>query len=61
MKGSAPEDSESEDEEDQDVGNSSSWGKKSTYWTGDTADLEIGQDIEDAEEEEAAAEVTTIM
>lgn len=32
------------------------WGKKKkTYWTGDTADLEIGQDMEDAEDEEAAA------
>lgn len=31
------------------------WGKKKDYYSGDTADLEIGQEFEDAEEEEAAA------
>jgi hypothetical protein len=33
------------------------WGKKKAYWSGDTADLEIGQDVQDAEDEEEAAEV----
>ena len=38
-------------EEDGDEG----WGrKKSNYYSGDTADLEIGQDVQDAEDEEAA-------
>jgi hypothetical protein len=41
---------------DDDV-NKDNWGKKKTYWNGDTADLEIGQAMEDAEEEEAAAKV----
>lgn len=36
------------------------WGKKRTYWTGDTADLEIGQSFEDAEDEEKAAKVVSI-
>ena len=31
------------------------WGKKSHYWAGDTADLEIGQDMQDALDEEEAA------
>lgn len=32
------------------------WGKKKkAYWSGDTADLEIGQDVQDAEDEEEAA------
>eukprot|EP01038_Epipyxis_sp_PR26KG_P005893 gene5893-8131_t len=36
--------------------NEASWGKKkNVYWTGDTADLEIGQDFDDAEDEELAA------
>jgi len=34
------------------VGN---WGKKKHYWAGDTADLEIGQDMQDALDEEEAA------
>lgn len=39
---------------DEDTG----WGrKKKAYWSGDTADLEIGQDMEDAEDEEEAAMV----
>lgn len=33
------------------------WGKKSNYYSGDTADLEIGQDHGDAEDEEVAAKV----
>ena len=36
------------------------WGKKKAYWSGDTADLEIGQDVQDAEDEEDAAEVSFI-
>lgn len=31
------------------------WGKKRDYWAGDTADLEIGQEFADAEDEEEAA------
>jgi hypothetical protein len=42
-----------DDEEDED--DLKKWGKKKTYWTGDTADLEIGQEMEDAEAEEEAA------
>ena len=39
------------DSEDEDEG----WGrKKSNYYSGDTADLEIGQDVQDAEDEEEA-------
>ena len=39
------------DEENEDEG----WGKKkSNYYSGDTADLEIGQDVQDAEDEEEA-------
>ena len=49
----------SDDEEDGNDANKrkdESWGKKkSVYYTGDTADLEIGQDMADAEEEEEAA------
>jgi hypothetical protein len=44
-----------EDDEDEDETDTKKWGKKKTYWTGDTADLEIGQDIEDAVAEEEAA------
>ena len=40
-----------EDEEEEEEG----WGrKKSAYWSADTADLEIGQDVQDAEDEELA-------
>lgn len=46
-------DSDEEEEEEQEEG----WGKKKAYWSGDTADLEIGQDVQDAEDEEEAAEV----
>lgn len=50
--------SESETEE-ADAGD---WGKKkNTYWSGDTADLEIGQEIQDAEDEEAAAMVRSYL
>jgi hypothetical protein len=46
-------DSDAEDSGDEEEG----WGrKKKTYWEGDTADLEIGQDMDDAIEEEAAAQ-----
>ena len=49
---------EEDDDEDDEDGAAASWGrKKQTYWSGDTADLEIGQEMEDAEEEEAAAQV----
>jgi hypothetical protein len=34
---------------------SKKWGKRKDYWTGDTADLEIGQEFADAEDEEEAA------
>lgn len=41
-----------EDDDEEEEG----WGKKKKmYWNGDTADLEIGQDIQDAEDEEEAA------
>ncbi len=37
---------------------SGNWGKKKHYWSGDTADLEIGQDMQDAlDEEEGAKEL----
>lgn len=52
--GVGQEDDDEEQEEDED---DDRWGKKKTYWSGDTADLEIGQDIEDAEDEETAAKV----
>jgi hypothetical protein len=47
--------SDEESEEEKEEG----WGKKKAYWSGDTADLEIGQDVQDAEDEEEAAEVST--
>ena len=48
--------SDDEGSDDEDPQNHESWGKKKKiYWTGDTADLEIGQDMADAEEEEEAA------
>ena len=53
--------SDSDDDDDDDDGKTNvlDWGsKKSAYYHGDTADLEIGQDEEDAElEEEAGREV----
>ena len=49
-------DSEEESEDDEDEDQEESWGRKaSTYRGGDTADLEIGQDMDDALEEEAGA------
>jgi U3 small nucleolar RNA-associated protein 3 len=52
---SAGEDEEQDDDEDQ-VANLRDWGKrKSSYYHGDTADLEIGQDKDDALVEEEAA------
>lgn len=48
-------DSEEEEESEQEEG----WGKKKkTYWQGDTADLEIGQEMDDALEEEEAVKVS---
>ena len=61
MGGSSAEDDDDlidDDEEEED--NYDRWGKKKTYWTGDTADLEIGQDVQDAEDEEKAAMVYLI-
>jgi hypothetical protein len=49
-------DDDSDEEKDSD-NETSGWGKKSNYYSGDTADLEIGQDSDDAEDEELAAEV----
>ena len=48
------EESDADDEEDE----TSGWGKKKNYWSGDTADLELGQDMQDAEDEEEAALVS---
>jgi U3 small nucleolar RNA-associated protein 3 len=45
---------EEEEEEDEDA--AQRWGKKKEYWTRDTADLEIGQEFADAEDEEEAAQ-----
>jgi U3 small nucleolar RNA-associated protein 3 len=48
---------ESEEESDEEDEGEEGWGrKKKTYWEGDTADLEIGQEMEDALEEEEAAQ-----
>lgn len=45
-----------EDYEDDDEAHQDGWGaKKQTYYSRDTADLELGQDVADAEEEEDAA------
>lgn len=60
LHGKAAEDEDSLSEgSDQDGSNDDGgWGrKKKTYWSGDTADLEIGQDVQDAEDEEHAAMV----
>jgi hypothetical protein len=53
--GSDDSDSESDDENQGDE--TSGWGKKKNFWSADTADLEIGQDVQDAEDEEEAAKV----
>lgn len=51
------EEQDSNEDDDSDDDQQESWGKKKkTYWEGDTGDLEIGQDFEDAEDEEAAAQ-----
>ncbi len=51
-----------DDDSDADKGKTASWGrKKKTYYSRDTADLEIGQDMDDAIEEEAAAKVQDTM
>ncbi len=49
--------SSGDDDNDDDAGvkGVTSWGKKKSYYTGDTADLEIGQDVQDAIDEEEAA------
>jgi hypothetical protein len=47
-------DSSSDDEEDSDD-DANNWGRKKNYYNGDTADLEIGQNVQDAEDEEVAA------
>ena len=49
------------DDDDEEEEQEEGWGKKKAYWSGDTADLEIGQDVQDAEDEEEAAEVNTIL
>jgi hypothetical protein len=53
-----------DEDSDEDVGDGSddndAWGKKKSYYEGDTADLEIGQDFDDAEDEEEAAKVSVI-
>lgn len=52
------EDSLSDGSDGSDDESQEGWGKKKkTYWSGDTADLEIGQDVQDAEDEEEAAMV----
>jgi len=55
-------DSEDSDDGDESGDESTGWGrKKSTYYSADTADLEIGQDAQDADDEEIAATVISIM
>jgi hypothetical protein len=56
LRGHAADEEDDSDEEDSDH-ETAGWGKKSNYYSGDTADLEIGQDSGDAEDEELAAEV----
>ena len=53
------EDDDDEEEEDEEEINIRDWGnRKSSYYNGDTADLELGQEEQDAfDEEEAAKEV----
>ena len=36
-------------------GEEAGWGRKAAYYSADTTDLEIGQDVEDAKDEEEAA------
>mmetsp|Transcript_23971 Transcript_23971/g.40772 ORF Transcript_23971/g.40772 Transcript_23971/m.40772 type:complete len:739 (+) Transcript_23971:75-2291(+) len=54
-KGEGGDDSDSDDSEDEEGDETSGWGKKKNFWSADTADLEIGQDVQDAEDEEEAA------
>jgi hypothetical protein len=55
IRGTGAPDDDSDDDDDDDGEGDDSWGKKKTYYTGDTADLEIGQEFQDAEDEEEAA------
>lgn len=56
------EDSDSDEESDEENGDETSgWGKKKNFWSADTADLEIGQDAQDAEDEEEAAMVSAAV
>ena len=48
-------DSDEDDSDDDEAGKLTKWGKKKSYYDGDTADLEIGQEFDDAKEEEKAA------
>ena len=49
-------------DEDESEKHDEGWGKKKkNYWSGDTADLEIGQEFEDAEDEEEEAKVCTCL
>ncbi|EJK52515.1 hypothetical protein THAOC_28194 [Thalassiosira oceanica] len=55
---SSSDEGESEEEEHEKKSKLLNWGDKKSYYHGDTADLEIGQDVEDAYlEEEAGREV----
>lgn len=58
---SADDDDDLIDDDEEEEENYDRWGKKKTYWTGDTADLEIGQDVQDAEDEEKAAMVCLLI
>jgi hypothetical protein len=58
-QGDVEDDSDEESDEESDMEVSGGWGKKSNYYSGDTADLEIGQDVNDAEDEELAVHVRT--
>lgn len=56
QRGESGSEDEDEEEDEDDEPGTVAWGKKKkTYYSGDTADLEIGQDVEDALEEEEAA------
>jgi hypothetical protein len=59
LRGKGDESSDDDDvSEGDEIQGSASWGKKKkTYWEGDTGDLEIGQDVADADDEEAAVKV----
>lgn len=56
QQGQSASEDEDDDEDEDDEPGTVAWGrKKKTYYSGDTADLEIGQDVDDALEEEEAA------